>query len=178
MFVGLKNDTDELIKYKSRYQLSNNSKITLYQDAETFDKNTTYEYPLPMFRINDETYLKTHRCWKDIYDALLEAKKFVYILSWEFNPAQGLLRNSTSVCSTIEGTEIGFVLKNRASDGVDVRILLWDARKIFWGLGSSHNPLGKEVTKTIEYFRNTGVIVEVVTNNECGDCKFWEKNIF
>ena len=166
----LRNDIGDIIELPSNFEWTRNNRITLYQDAETWVyEDRKYTEPLPVFKKPDGTFLKTHNCFSDIYDALLAAKHFIYILSWVLEPNVGLLIDSAYPYRSINETKIGVILKDKASNGVDVRILLWDNRGIpFFGSFAG----GDWLKEAIYYFKNSKVKIEGAKNEECGDC-YW-----
>lgn len=78
---------------------------------------------------NNEKEWKPPRLWKDIYDAICDAKHFIYITGWSVDTKISLLRDEDYEYA-IELAEyspyIGELLKQKADEGVTVNILLWE----------------------------------------------------
>ena len=92
--------------------------MTLYQDANTPQ--------LPVFdglcHPDGSSYVATN-AWKDLYDSITNAQKFIYITGWSVNTNIQLLRGEDDP----EGkSNVGELLKAKAEDGVCVLLLLWD----------------------------------------------------
>lgn len=69
------------------------------------------------------------RCWNDIYDSLVEAKKFIYIAGWAIDHTQNLLRGDdlqNVLSESKPSPQIGELLKMKAEEGVCVCLLVWD----------------------------------------------------
>lgn len=92
----------------------NENNVKLYQDAKC--------ETLPCV-INDSLGKPvTHnQAWYDIYDTLTGAKKFICIAGWNLNASIILVRTECG-----NGDTIGKILLDRAEEGIDVRVLLWD----------------------------------------------------
>jgi len=78
---------------------------------------------------NAENVWESPRLWKDMYEAICDAKHFIYITGWAVDCKQSLLRGrdreeaeATSHYSPV----IGELLKQKAEEGVIVNMLVWD----------------------------------------------------
>ena len=120
--------------------------MVLYQDAHT-------PAQLPQFNgllhSNGSKY-KPSCAWKDIHDAISDAKKFIYIAGWSVNSETRLLRGDDDP----EGkSNIGELLKAKAEDGVCVHLLLWNEPGTAMGMKT----MNTNDVETKAYFSNTEV---------------------
>ena len=92
--------------------------MTLYQAADTpqlqqFDG---------LYHPNGSPYVATH-AWRDLYDCIKNAQKFIYITGWSFSTAINLLRGEDDP----EGqSNVGELLKSKADEGVHVLLMIWN----------------------------------------------------
>ncbi|KAL8232352.1 hypothetical protein R6Q57_002130 [Mikania cordata] len=124
-------------------------RVSLYQDAHVPD-NFIPKIPLA----NGEFY-EPHRCWEDVFDAITNAKHFIYITGWSVYTEITLIRDSRRQKAGGDAT-LGELLKNKASEGVRVLMLVWDDRTSVDilkkdGLMATHDE------DTENYFQNTDV---------------------
>lgn len=124
-------------------------KVTLYQDAHIPDNF------IPKIPLAGGKFYEPSRCWEDIFDAITNAKHFIYITGWSVYTEITLIRDSRR---QKEGGDVtlGELLKNKASEGVRVLMLVWDDRTsvdIFKrdGLMATHDE------DTEDYFKNSDV---------------------
>eukprot|EP00590_Aulacoseira_subarctica_P012367 CAMPEP_0172422072 /NCGR_PEP_ID=MMETSP1064-20121228/8264_1 /TAXON_ID=202472 /ORGANISM="Aulacoseira subarctica , Strain CCAP 1002/5" /LENGTH=906 /DNA_ID=CAMNT_0013162769 /DNA_START=125 /DNA_END=2845 /DNA_ORIENTATION=- len=78
---------------------------------------------------NDKKMWKPPRLWRDIYDAICDAKHFIYITGWAVDTTQSLLRGKERDEALAKGKYspyIGELLKQKANEGVTVNMLVWD----------------------------------------------------
>ncbi|KAE9603710.1 putative phospholipase D [Lupinus albus] len=120
-------------------------KVTLYQDAHVLNGS------IPRFSLSGGKYYQPGRCWEDIYNAILDAKHFIYITGWSVYTEITLVRDPNKPKITL-----GELLKKKASEGVSVLMLVWDDRTSVPdfkkdGLMATHD---QEIE---QYFRNTKV---------------------
>lgn len=146
-------------------------KVTLYQDAHVLND---FKLRIPL---SDGKFYESHRCWEDIFDAITNAKHFIYITGWSVYAPITLLRDPTRIepkgnitAKEMLKTTLGDLLKRKADEGVRVLMLIWDDRTSVDilkedGLMATHDE------ETADYFRNTKVrcvlcprITEVFTN--------------
>lgn len=103
---------------------------------------------------------EAHSAWNDIATAIEQAKHFVFLAGWSINPAISLRR------SLVEGEKhptIGEMLKEKAAQGVQICVMVWDditsREGVSWlkdGIMATYD----EYTR--EYFKGTKVDVAVV----------------
>ncbi|XP_009758055.1 phospholipase D alpha 1-like [Nicotiana sylvestris] len=122
--------------------------VTLYPDADISDDDIT-NY------LKSQGLFEPQRCWEDIFDAINNAKHLIYIAGWSVYTKITLIRNPKR--PKIGGDlTLGELLKKKASEGVNVLLLIWDDRTSVEvlkrnGLMSTHDQ------ETAEYFKNTEV---------------------
>lgn len=123
--------------------------VTLYQDA-----HMTNNF-LPPIYLGDGQVYQPHRCWEDIFEAINNAQRLIYITGWSVNTEIKLCRDPWRPRPGDEGLTIGELLKKKADQGVRVNVMVWDDRSSFWlrqtGVMSTHDE------ETALYFRGTNV---------------------
>jgi len=125
-------------------------RLTLYQDADT---------PLlPCFQgveCPDGSPYTPPRLWRDLYDSIQAAQKFLYIAGWSVDTKVSLLRGEEDPDCSI--SRIGDLLVMKAEEGVRVLLLIWnDASSADW-LGAGQ--MGTHDEETEEFFAGTKVVV-------------------
>lgn len=96
-------------------------RVSLYQDAHV------PENFIPKIPLAGGKFYEPHRCWEDIFDAITNAKHFIYITGWSVYTEISLIRDSRRQKPGGDVT-IGELLKKKASEGVKVLMLVWDDR--------------------------------------------------
>ncbi|PWA85653.1 phospholipase D alpha 1 precursor [Artemisia annua] len=96
-------------------------RVSLYQDAHIPDDF------IPKIPLAGGKYYEPHRCWEDIFDAITNAKNFIYITGWSVYIQISLIRDSRRP-NPGGDVMLGDLLKNKASEGVKVLMLVWDDR--------------------------------------------------
>jgi len=96
-------------------------RVSLYQDAHVPDDF------IPKIPLAGGKYYEPHRCWEDIFDAITNAKHFIYITGWSVYTQISLIRDSRRPKPGGD-VMLGDLLKNKASEGVKVLMLIWDDR--------------------------------------------------
>ncbi|KAL1814457.1 hypothetical protein DCAR_0518606 [Daucus carota subsp. sativus] len=124
-------------------------RISLYQDAHVPDNF------VPKIPLSGGKFYEPHRCWEDIFDAITNAKHFIYITGWSVYTEFALIRDTRR---PKPGGDImlGELLKKKADEGVRVLMLVWDDRTSVGqlkkdGLMATHDQ------ETEEYFRDSNV---------------------
>lgn len=122
----------------------------------------------------DKRKFKPGRLWRDIYDALCEAKHLIYAVGWSFDVDQHLLRGEEldNLGSGGYSAQIGPLLKAKADEGVVVNLMQWDdfSSNIF-------NPGGKMGThdeKARNFFKGTKVNAEFMGTKGDGTNTVWQ----
>ncbi|KAJ6805161.1 phospholipase D alpha 1-like [Iris pallida] len=120
--------------------------VTLYQDAHVATKT-------PMAK-NAGRY-EPRGCWEDIFEAITNARRFVYIAGWSVYAEVALVRDPSS---TRRSQTLGELLKTKASQGVRVLVLVWDDRtSVSLGLLRRDGLMATHDQDTVDYFRGSAV---------------------
>lgn len=98
------------------FPLRKGNKVTLYQDAHAPDGC------LPDLRLDHGMHYVHGKCWRDIFDAISQARHLVYITGWSVFHTVCLVRDAGygSDCT------LGDLLKTKSQEGVRVLLLVWD----------------------------------------------------
>ncbi|XP_076908265.1 phospholipase D beta 1-like [Bidens hawaiensis] len=98
------------------FPLRKGGRVTLYQDAHVPNKS------LPDVELTDGTHYVHGTCWVDIFNAITDAKRLVYITGWSVWHKVKLVRDEENepVCA------LGDLLKMKSQEGVRVLLLVWD----------------------------------------------------
>ncbi|GKB81275.1 phospholipase D alpha 1 [Tanacetum coccineum] len=94
-------------------------RVSLYQDAHVPDDF------IPKIPLAGGKYYEPHRCWEDIFDAIANAKHFIYITGWSVSTQIALIRDSKRPKPGGD-VMLGDLLKIKASEGVKVLMIIWD----------------------------------------------------
>lgn len=97
------------------YEPREGCKVTLFQNAEVSPLS------IPDIPFNPE--YQHGRCWVEIARAIMSATKFIYITGWAVYSEIVLVRTEDDEFC---GMTLGEMLKQKAEEGVTVRILVWD----------------------------------------------------
>ncbi|GKD14734.1 phospholipase D alpha 1 [Tanacetum coccineum] len=88
----------------------------------------TAKYPgVPYTFFSQRQGCKPQRCWEDVFDAITNAKHFIYITGWSVYTEIALIRDSRRQ-KTGGDITLGELLKKKAGEGVKVLMLVWDDR--------------------------------------------------
>lgn len=98
------------------FPLRKGGKVTLYQDAHVPDGL------LPNVKLDGGMYYAHGKCWQDIFDAIRQARKLIYITGWSVWHKVRLVRDAASGS---DGT-LGELLRTKSQEGVRVLLLVWD----------------------------------------------------
>lgn len=98
------------------FPLRRGGKVTLYQDAHAPDGC------LPNLKLGYGMDYVHGKCWRDIFDAIHQARRLVYITGWSVWHKVRLVRDEDSLV----GHELGELLKSKSQEGVRVLLLVWD----------------------------------------------------
>ncbi|KAL8139407.1 hypothetical protein V2J09_005428 [Rumex salicifolius] len=124
-------------------------KVSLYQDAHVPDNF------IPKIPLAGGKYYEPHRCWEDIFDAVMNAKHLIYITGWSVYTEISLIRDSRRPKTDGEMT-IGELLKKKASEGVRVCMLVWDDRTSV-GVLKKDGLMATHDEETQQFFQGTEV---------------------
>ncbi|GLT25349.1 hypothetical protein SLA2020_004830 [Shorea laevis] len=124
-------------------------RVTLYQDAHVQNEFD------PLITLPGGKNYEPKRCWEDIFDAISNAKYFIYITGWSVYTEITLVRDGNRPKPGGDKT-FGQLLMAKAEEGVMVLMLVWDDRTSVKelkkdGLMATHDQ------ETAEYFRGSKV---------------------
>ncbi|OAY52820.1 phospholipase D alpha 1 [Manihot esculenta] len=131
------------------YSQRQGCKVSLYQDAHVPDKF------VPKIPLAGGKCYEPHRCWEDVFDAITNAKHFIYITGWSVYTEITLIRDSRRPKPGGDVT-LGELLKKKASEGVRVLMLVWDDRTSV-GVLKKDGLMATHDEETENYFQNTDV---------------------
>lgn len=100
------------------FPLRKGGKVTLYQDAHVHDGF------LPNLKVDGNVRYEHGSCWQDIFKAVSQARRLIYIAGWSVYHNIRLVRE-TEEKGTNNGT-LGDLLKTKSQEGVRVLLLVWD----------------------------------------------------
>jgi len=134
------------ILHRAYFPARENNRLILYQDAETL--------PMPQFEglanPDGSEYVPT-RCWKDLFDTIQAAQKFLYITGWSVYTEISLVRGDEE---SEAASNVGELLKAKAAEGVKVLVMVWNEKlstDLHDGLMGTHDE------DTRRYFEGTDV---------------------
>ena len=140
------------LKY-SYYPVRKNAQVKLYQDAHG-DVEILRDNP-----VNDR--YRAGDCWKDVAKHIMEAEDFIFICGWSVWADLVLVRDG----SKYDGMKLGDMLTQKADDGVNVCVMVWDevaSNKYYEG-----GLMGTHDEATFEYFQKTKVhAIKVPRSND------------
>ncbi|GAB4842451.1 Phospholipase D alpha 4 [Ancistrocladus abbreviatus] len=130
------------------FPLRSNCNVTLYHDAH---HHPAFQPPF------DLPGGGPRKLWEDVYKALEGAKHLIYIAGWSLNPMMVLVRDPETDIPQAIGVKLGELLKQKAQEGVAVRLMLWDDETSIpliknKGLMRTHDE------DAMAYFKNTRVV--------------------
>ncbi|CAI8607328.1 unnamed protein product [Vicia faba] len=100
------------------FPLRKGGTVTLYQDAHVPDGC------LPNVMLDNGMHYANGKCWADVFDAIQQAKRLVYITGWSVWHKVRLLRDAGHSHET--DFTLGDLLRSKSSEGVRVLLLVWD----------------------------------------------------
>ncbi|XP_019461280.1 PREDICTED: phospholipase D gamma 1-like isoform X3 [Lupinus angustifolius] len=98
------------------FPLRKGGTVTLYQDAHVPDGC------LPDVMLDNGMHYVHGKCWVDIFDAIQEARRLIYITGWSVWHRVRLLRDTRNASDST----LGELLRIRSQEGVRVLLLVWD----------------------------------------------------
>lgn len=99
------------------FPLRKGGTVTLYQDAHVPDGC------LPNVLLDSGMYYVHGKCWVDIFDAICQARRLIYITGWSVWPKVRLVRDNAGYASHYT---LGELLRSKSQEGVRVLLLIWD----------------------------------------------------
>ncbi|KAI7755614.1 hypothetical protein M8C21_016687, partial [Ambrosia artemisiifolia] len=144
---GIKSPTFGGIPY-TFFSQRKGCEVTLYPDAHIVDDNIT------SYLVSAGFYAP-QRCWEDIFDAISNAQRLIYITGWSIYTKIVLIRDPRR-SKPGGNVTLGELLIRKAEEGVNVLMLVWDDRTSVEvlkkdGLMATHDQ------ETGDYFRGTKV---------------------
>ncbi|KDP32412.1 hypothetical protein JCGZ_13337 [Jatropha curcas] len=127
----------------------NGCRVTLYQDSHFLDNY------VPRIPLAGGKCYEPHRCWEDIFDAISNAKHFIYITGWSVYVKIKLIRDLERRKDG-EDVILGELLKKKAEEGVRVLMLVWDD-KTSCKLLKKDGVMATHDEDTRSYFHNSKV---------------------
>lgn len=127
------------------FPLRHNNEVRLYQDTHC------PFLPLPLTDYYGNPYLP-RSTWRDIYFTIMEATQFIYLVGWSVSAKIALLRNEGE-----DNRSLGEMLKQKAYEGVRVRLLLWD--ELTSNDLRKTGAMSTEDEETSNFFKGTPVVV-------------------
>ncbi|KQJ97534.1 phospholipase D beta 1 isoform X1 [Brachypodium distachyon] len=97
------------------FPLRRGMKVTLYQDAHVPDGS------LPDICLDHGLSYQQGQCWRDMYNAISQARRLIYIVGWSVSHTIHLIRDGADKVPSL-----GDLLKMKSQEGVKVLLLLWD----------------------------------------------------
>ncbi|XP_061966960.1 phospholipase D beta 2-like [Populus nigra] len=98
------------------FPLRKGGTVTLYQDAHVPDGS------LPNVQLDNGMPYLHGKCWQDIFDAIRQARRLIYITGWSVWHKVALVRDG----GQHSGVTLGDLLRSKSQEGVRVLLLLWD----------------------------------------------------
>jgi phospholipase D1/2 len=110
------------------FEANEGNRVKYYVNAED---GSQYGAPVVTYGGKDDNkYIwEPQRLWKDTYDAICQAKHVIYCTGWALDVTQSLLRGQDKEEALQKGKYspyFGELFKQKAEEGVDVLLLIWD----------------------------------------------------
>ncbi|KAI3966409.1 hypothetical protein MKW92_037897 [Papaver armeniacum] len=138
-FEGLKN---------ASFPQRSNCNVILYQDVH---HHSTFQPPVDFHGEGPR------KLWVDVFKAINGAKHLIYIAGWSFNPKMVLVRDNEADIPQARGVKIGELLKQKADEGVAVRIMLWNDETSLPFI-KNKGVMGTHDEDALDYFKQSKVI--------------------
>lgn len=99
------------------FPLRKGGQVRLYQDAHVHEGCLP-----PKLKMEGDVSYEHGSCWRDIFDAISQARRLIYIVGWSVYYNVRLVRdtNDAKACT------LGELLKIKSQEGVRVLLLVWD----------------------------------------------------
>ncbi|KAL5206250.1 hypothetical protein ABZP36_034459 [Zizania latifolia] len=127
-----------------------NCRVTLYQNSHLsgrFDPAVTH--------VGGRPY-RPARLWEDMYVAIRDARRFVYVAGWSVNTEITLVRDTARMVPGAEGVTLGELLKRKADEGVAVLVMPWQDKTSVSFLGNA-GLMKTHDEETRRFFEGTNV---------------------
>ncbi|XP_040987551.1 phospholipase D beta 1-like [Juglans microcarpa x Juglans regia] len=132
------------------FPLRRGGKVILYQDAHVNDGC------LPKLKLEGDVQYVHGNCWRDIFEAISQARRLIYIVGWSVYHKVRLIRDGTNETDCM----LGDLLKMKSQEGVRVLLLVWDdptSRSIFGY--KTDGIMGTSDEETRHFFKHSSVKV-------------------
>ncbi|KAL4570832.1 hypothetical protein LXL04_026495 [Taraxacum kok-saghyz] len=131
------------------FPLRRGGKVTLYQDAHV-------DETLPNLKLDRGLRFVQGDCWRDICDAIRQARRLIYITGWSIYHKVQLVRYGAKARDSI----LGDLLKSKSEEGVRVLLLVWDdpTSKSYFGY-KTEGVMQTHDEETRAFFKNSSVQV-------------------
>lgn len=113
---GVGSDPDHQGVPGTYFPLRRGGRVTLYQDAHVHDGC------LPNLELDGRVQYEQGNCWQDMFDAISQARRLIYITGWSVYHKVRLVRNKDETTDYM----LGDLLKTKSQEGVRVLLLVWD----------------------------------------------------
>ncbi|XAR70357.1 Phospholipase D [Bertholletia excelsa] len=132
------------------FPLRTGGNVKLYQDAHVHDGC------LPNLRLDYDMAYKHGDCWRDVFDAISQARRLIYITGWSVYHKVRLVRDSDNPTECM----LGDLLKTKSQEGVRVLLLVWDDPTSRSVMGfQKDGVMGTNDEDTRQFFKNSSVQV-------------------
>ncbi|KAJ3682088.1 hypothetical protein LUZ60_014661 [Juncus effusus] len=132
------------------FSLRKGGRVTLYQDAHV------HENSLPDFWLDNGMTYKHGQCWRDIFEAINNASRLIYIAGWSVFHTVALVRDGGNGNMVM----LGDLLKKKSQEGARVCLLIWDDPTSRSILGYRTNGImGTNDEETRRFFKHSSVNV-------------------
>ncbi|KAG0604783.1 hypothetical protein M758_9G007300 [Ceratodon purpureus] len=127
-------------------------RLTLYQDTHIYD------HTLPNIRLDGGKVYEPRRCWEDLCAAIYDAQHLIYIAGWSVYDKVRLIRDYNRRIPPGGDLTLGELLKLKASQGVRVRLMIWDDKTSHdFTIVKTEGVMNTHDEETKNYFRGTAV---------------------
>uniref|UniRef100_J3N493 Phospholipase D n=2 Tax=Oryza brachyantha TaxID=4533 RepID=J3N493_ORYBR len=131
------------------FPLRRGNRVTLYQDAHVPDGC------LPDIWLDHGVRYQHGQCWHDIYNAICQARRLIYIVGWSVFHTIHLVREGA-----VNAQSLGDLLKTKSQEGVRVLLLVWDDPTSRSILGiKTDGFMGTRDEETRRFFKHSSVQV-------------------
>ncbi|BBH03285.1 phospholipase D beta 1 [Prunus dulcis] len=113
---GVGSDPDHQGVPGTYFPLRRGGGVTLYQDAHVHDGC------LPNLELDGRVQYEQGNCWQDVFDAISQARRLIYITGWSVYHKVRLVRDKDETTDYM----LGDLLKTKSQEGVRVLLLVWD----------------------------------------------------
>ncbi|KAL9245316.1 hypothetical protein vseg_018981 [Gypsophila vaccaria] len=133
------------------FPLRKGGRVTLYQDAHVPDGS------LPELNLDKGMKYVHGKCWRDIFDAISQARRLIYIAGWSVWHKVRLVRDGGDHASDCN---LGDLLRAKSAEGVRILLLVWDDPTSRSILGyTTDGIMGTHDEETRRFFKHSSVQV-------------------